>query len=57
MMKMKLNFVRHSLINPIDVDDGPKKPNQEFNSSKVISGAACTYIAQDLNFSPEIKND
>ncbi|CDW89659.1 UNKNOWN [Stylonychia lemnae] len=35
---------------------GPKKPNQEFSNSKIVTGAASTYIAQEIGQSPENNN-
>ena len=38
------------------VDNGPKKPNQEFSNSKIVTGAASTYIAQEIGQTPSQGN-
>ncbi len=44
------------LILTFAIVDGPKKPNHELNSSKIITAAASSYIAKELTFSPKIND-
>lgn len=51
-MKMKQSIVSLSQDFDFDIDGGPKKPNEEFNNSKIITAAASSYIEKELHFSP-----